>query len=167
MIRLHLLFAFFAALSIPAFAQGFGVCMEVVASSGGQGIQSNRHIAWTIGEPFVQTQYGASYAITQGFHQPDPCGANFVGTSELADWGISLFPNPTDGLALLRFSPEKNGVLLASAFDLLGRSLLEDLVLASPEGSAIDASSWPSGVYFLLLKDPISKTTAVFRLVRL
>ena len=155
------------AVNFSCAAQQFDVCMNVVASSGGQGIQSNRYIAWTVGEPFVQTLHGAGYALTQGFHQPDPCGMTFVGTSDLTDWGMSLFPNPTDGLLILRFSPEKKGVLIASAFDMLGRSVFENQTLASPEGSVIDASSWPPGVYFLLLQDPASKATTTLRIVRI
>ena len=141
--------------------------MDVVATSGGQGIQNNRYIAWTVGEPFVQTLHGSGYALTQGFHQPDPCGTTFVGTSDLSSWGISLFPNPTDGWSILRFSPEKQGHLVASAFDLLGRPMFESQILSSPEGSAIDASAWPPGIYFLLLQDSVSQASAVLRFVRL
>lgn len=165
--RFLLLFALSIFLHFSSAAQQFDVCMNVVASSGGQGIQGNRYIAWTIGEPFTQTLTGAGYAVTQGFHQPDPCGTSFVGTSDLADWGMSLFPNPTDGFAVLRFSPEKKGNLLATAFDLLGRPMIENQILASPEGSVIDASTWPPGVYFLVLQDPASQASAVLRLVRL
>lgn len=160
-----LLFLF--SLSLSCAAQPFDVCMNVISSSGGQGIQANRYIAWTVGEPFVQTLHGAGYALTQGFHQPDPCGMSFVGTSDLADWGMSVFPNPTDGWLTVRFSPEKKGLLLASVFDLLGRPLIELQSLLSPEGSLIDASSWPPGVYFLVLQDPASKATATMRIVRL
>lgn len=165
--RFLLLLAFFISFHFSAAAQQFDVCMNVVASSGGQGIQNNRYIAWTIGEPFVQTLQGAGYALTQGFHQPDPCGVSFVGTSDLADWGMSLFPNPTSGLSLLRFSPEKKGFLLANAFDLLGKSVLENQTLATPEGSVIDASAWPPGIYFLVLQDPNTQASATLRLIRL
>ncbi len=163
---LFLLFVFLSQ-SFSSVAQQFDVCMHVVASSGGQGVQSNRYIAWTVGEPFVQTLHGAGYALTQGFHQPDPCGMTFVGVSDLADWGMSLFPNPTDGLLTLRFSPEKKGFLLATAFDMLGRPIIENQVIANASGSIIDASSWPPGVYFLLLQDPASKATATLRVVRI
>jgi len=160
---LPLLFFF----SISCAAQQINICMDVVASSGGQGNQTNRYIAWTVGEPFVQTLHGAGYAFTQGFHQPDPCGKEFVGTSNLTDWGMSLFPNPTEGFATLRFSTEKKGHLLGSVFDMLGRPMLKNQTLASPEGSVIDASAWPPGVYFLLLQDPTSQATATLRMVRL
>jgi hypothetical protein len=161
------LLSLFVFLHFSSSAQQYDICMDVVASSGGQGIQANRYIAWTVGEPFVLTLHGAGYAITQGFHQPASCGMAFVGTSNLADWGMSLFPNPTDGLAMLRFSPEKKGYLLAAAFDLLGRPVFENQIMANPEGSLIDASAWPPGIYFLLLQDPTSQASAVLRLVRL
>ena len=160
-------FSFLFFISISCAAQQIDICMEVVSSSGGQGNQANRYIAWTVGEPFVQTLHGAGYDFTQGFHQPDPCGKEFVGTTNLADWGMSLFPNPTEGIVTLRFSPDKKGYLLGSVFDMLGRPLLANQMLATPEGSLIDASAWPPGVYFLLLQDPTSQATATLRIVRL
>ena len=45
--------------------------------------------------------------------------------------------------------------------------MIENQILASPEGSVIDASTWPPGVYFLVLQDPASQASAVLRLVRL
>ncbi|MBC7777795.1 MAG: T9SS type A sorting domain-containing protein [Phycisphaerae bacterium] len=161
------LFSILFLFSFSCAAQQFDACMEVVASSGGQGNQGNRYLAWTVGEPFVKTLHGAGYAFTQGFHQPDPCGLNFVSTANLADWGMSLFPNPTEGLLTLRFSPEKKGYLLGSAFDMLGRPMFENQTLASPEGSAIDATAWPPGVYFLLLQDPATQGSATLRIVRI
>ncbi len=167
MSRFLTILSLFFLLSFSCVAQQFDICMDVVASSGGQGNQLNRYIAWTVGEPFVQTLHGAGFAFTQGFHQPDPCGKEFVGTSDLADWGMSLFPNPTEGMITLRFSPEKKGHLVGSVFDMLGRSVLANQILAFPEGSFIDASAWPPGVYFLLLKDPASQSTATLRIVRI
>lgn len=160
---LSILFSF----AFSCAAQQYTECMHVVASGGGSGIQGNRYLAWTIGEPLVQTLHGAGYALTQGFHQPDPCGTVFVGTSDLADWGMALFPNPTDGFLTLRFSPEKQGYLLASAFDLLGRPVLDRQIMNTPEGSVIDASAWPPGVYFILVQEPGSKASATMRVVRI
>ena len=159
--------SFSLLLSFSCAAQQIDICMAVVATSGGQGNQTNRYITWTVGEPFVQTLHGAGYAFTQGFHQPDACGKQFVSTSDLADWGVSLFPNPTEGLLTLRFTPEKKGFLVGSAYDMLGRPMFEYQTLASPEGSPIDATAWPAGVYFLLLTDPSSQATASLRIVRL
>lgn len=163
----RLLSFLFLFLSFSCAAQQIHICMDVVASSGGQGNQTNRYLSWTVGEPFVKTLKGAGYAFTQGFHQPDPCGKSFVNTTDLADWGMSLFPNPTEGLLTLRYTPEKKGVLLGTAYDMLGRPMFENQTLASPEGSLIDATAWPAGVYFLWLTDPSSQASATLRIVRL
>lgn len=167
MIRLLTTLSILLSLSVSCLAQQLGVCMEVVASSGGKGIQSNRQLSWTVGEPFMTTMQGAGYAFTQGFHQPDPCGKESVGTFDLADWGLNLFPNPTEGWLTLQYAPDKNRPLIASVFDLLGRPMLIGQTLASAHGSAIDASAWPPGVYFLRLQDPGSKASATLRFVRL
>lgn len=148
-------------------AQQYDGCMEVVSSSGGQGIQTNLHLSWTLGEPFITTIQGAGYAFTQGFHQPDACGTEFVGTNNLSDWGLSLFPNPSSGWFTLQFSSEKNGPLLGSAYDLLGRTLFKDQALNDPGGSNIDATTWPPGLYIIVLRDPATKASSILRVVRL
>lgn len=159
--------AFLLLLHFSCLAQQFDICMEVVSASGGQGFQGNRYYAWTIGEPFVETLQSVGFVFTQGFHQPDACGQEFVGTHDLSDWGLSVYPNPTSGLITLRYSPEKQGQLVGTVFDLLGRPILDQQIMASPEGSFIDASSWQPGVYFLILRDPSSKASSILRLVRL
>jgi len=163
---LHTALLFFT-LSTAAYSQQFDVCMDVVASSGGQGNQANRYFSWTVGEPFIQTSQGAGFTFTQGFHQPDPCGKDFVSTTDLADWGMSLFPNPTAGLVTIRFSPEKKGYLVATVFDLLGRTVLDQQVLDTPEGSFLDATQWQPGVYFIRLQEPVSKASTILRVVRI
>ncbi|HAD14301.1 MAG TPA: hypothetical protein DCF33_17915 [Saprospirales bacterium] len=167
MTRLHItLFLFVFSFSCLR-AQQFDVCMEVVATGGGVGFQGNRYFAWTIGETFVPTMSNAGFLLTQGFHQPDPCGKSFVGSQDLSDWGLSLFPNPTEGYMTVRFNPGKNGVLHATVFNMLGSLIADQQILANPEGSLIDASSWQPGVYLLLLQDPISKASSTLRVVRI
>jgi hypothetical protein len=141
--------------------------MEVVSNGGGKGIQSNRLLTWTIGEPFVTTLNGAGYKVTQGFQQPKPCSNTFVSATDLADWGLQVFPNPTEGWLTVRYSTEKNGRLVANVFDLLGRPVVSNQVIASPEGSEIDATAWPAGVYVLHLLDPATKAFSTVRIVRL
>ena len=141
--------------------------MQVVATSGGQGTQSNRYLSWTVGEPVSNTLHGSGYAFTQGFQQPDACGRSVVGATELTDWGIDIFPNPSDAWFTVRYSPEKQGALKASVFDLLGRPLIQQQTLDSASGSMIDAGAWPHGIYMLLLQDPVSKSTATYRITRI
>ncbi|HLP94036.1 MAG TPA: T9SS type A sorting domain-containing protein [Saprospiraceae bacterium] len=167
MSRLHITLLLFL-FSVPLLrAQQFEVCMDVTSSGGGVGFQGNRYFAWTIGEPFMTTIANGGFLFTQGFHQPDPCGKSLVGVHDLADWGLSLFPNPTDGFMTLRFDPDKKGVLLASAYNLLGHLILDRQELSSPEGNLLDASSWPPGIYLLQLQDPVTKASATLRVVRI
>lgn len=167
MSRLHItLFLFlFSLLSLQA--QQYGVCMEVVASGGGTGFQGNRYFAWTIGESFASTITDNGFLFTQGFHQPDPCGKDFVGAYDLADWGVAVFPNPTEGPIMVRFDSGKKGVLHATVFNLLGSLVSAQQILANPEGSLIDASNWPPGVYLLQLQDPLTRASSTIRVVRI
>ena len=80
---------------------------------------------------------------------------------------MSMFPNPTAGLITIRFSPEKKGYLIATVFDLLGRTILDQQILDTPEGSFLDATPWQPGVYFIRLLEPVSKASTVLRVVRI
>jgi len=167
MSRLHItlfLLLFFLPL---ARSQQFDVCMEVVASGGTTGFQGNRYYAWTIGESFIATADNAGFLLTQGFHQPDPCGKSFVSNYDLADWGLALFPNPTEGVINLRYDPDKKGILHAMAFDLTGRLVMDRQILSNPEGSLLDTSGWLPGVYMLVLQDPTTLASTTLRVVRI
>lgn len=167
MSRFTLLFFAFLFLSLSVQAQQFDQCMQVVATTGGQGSQSNRSLSWTVGEPVVNTLHSTNYALTQGFQQPDACGKPTVGTNDLTDWGIDVFPNPSEGWFTVRYSLEKQGALKASVYDLLGRPLLQAQNLDTAPGSMIDANAWPPGIYMLLLQDPITKSFATYRITRI
>jgi hypothetical protein len=141
--------------------------MEVIASGGSIGFQGNRYFAWTIGESFIATTENAGFLLTQGFHQPDPCGKSFVSNYDLADWGLSLFPNPTEGMITLRYDPDHEGILHAMAYDLTGRMVMDLQVLSNPEGSLLDTSDWLPGVYMLVLLDPATRASTTLRVVRI
>lgn len=141
--------------------------MEVISNGGGKGIQGSHLLTWTIGEPFIATLNGSAYKLTQGFQQPKACSNTFVSAANLADWGLQIFPNPTEGWLTVRYSTEKNGHLTANVFDMLGRPIMSDQIIASPEGYEIDATAWPAGVYVLHLLDPVSKASSTVRIVRL
>jgi hypothetical protein len=65
--------------------------------------------------------------------------------------GVQVFPNPVrDRLFVRPLNPESGGVLRYQLFDTQGRRLRGG-ALVDP---AIDTSTLPAGVYWLLLEDP-------------
>ncbi len=65
-----------------------------------------------------------------------------------AQAGITVYPNPTDGLTTITL-PEDEPTVRVTVLDMTGRRVLE---LQSSNGTAIlDASQFPSGAYFIRL----------------
>lgn len=151
-------------------AQTYSLCNQVIASTGRSVVKQGNTWAYTVGEPVVSTfiDQSVNRVLTQGFHQPDLClYVSTNETSELADWDVLLYPNPTADLLNIQFSAEKGGVLNASVVDLLGHVLISDLHLDTPSGNVLDCSNWQPGIYLLRLQDPESRASATVRFIRL
>ena len=144
-----------------------GICNQVIASSGKAVTQGGRSYAYTIGEPFVFTLSANSYKITQGFHQPDLCLPVLTNDLDLAAWGLEIYPNPTAGMIHIRYDAQQKGQLSAEVFDLLGRSVVQDFPIDSPDDTQMDCTGWQPGVYLVRLKDPRTQTAATVRIIRL
>lgn len=152
----------------PGFSQGVGLCNQVLSAGGKVFVQQGNNWAWTVGEPVIFTLGPVSnYILTQGFHQPDLCQSVSTDETALSDWQIEVFPNPTTDQLHVRFSADKTGALRANVVDLLGRVMISDLPLDTPEDSVLDCSGWLPGVYLLLLQDTATKATTAVRFVRI
>lgn len=150
------------------FCQGVALCNQVLSSGGKVFIQQGNNWAWTVGEPVIFTLGPVSnFILTQGFHQPDLCQAVSTDETALADWQIEVFPNPTSDQLHVRFSADKTGSLRATVVDLLGRVVLSELPLDTPEASTLDCSGWLPGVYLLVLQDSDTRASTTVRFVRL
>ncbi len=162
----RLLFLSFFFLPFLCSSQNYGLCMQVLASTGGTGAQGNFHVSWTVGELVVNTVAASGYKVTQGFHQPDVCAPVSTWNIDLELLGIEVFPNPSSGIFNIRYSPSEKAALQVSAFDVLGHQVLQPRALQAPEGSILDASQWPAGVYLLQIQDIYSKGSATIRVLR-
>lgn len=156
------------AFSGPLFSQNISLCNQVLASGGKQTVQQGNTWAWTVGEPVIFTLGPiGNHLLTQGFHQPDLCLPVSTQESSLAEWSIEVFPNPATDRLFVRFSDVSTGDLHARVFDLMGRPVLSDAVLDTPEGTLLDCADWQAGVYFLQLVDARTSATATIRFIRL
>lgn len=156
----------FLLLPILGFGQAYGLCMQVIGSTGGSGKQGNYNVSWTVGEVTVNTIGNNAYKLTQGFHQPDVCQSVSTWNLDLEALGLEVFPNPATSWLNIRYTDNGNTSLYASAFDLLGRQVLHPQLLDVPEGTLIDVRNWPSGVYFLQIQDNLTHATATLRVLR-
>ncbi|MCH2022567.1 MAG: aryl-sulfate sulfotransferase [Saprospiraceae bacterium] len=74
----------------------------------------------------------------------NPCGLP-TGVNEIDDTGITLYPNPSTGVVTLDGVSEIN--LSIAVFDLYGRLISEYL-----NQSSFDLSAYPSGMYYVSIK---------------
>jgi len=152
---------------IVSTAQDATLFNQVVGTTGRFAVQQGRTFAYTIGEVVIPTLSSSNVVLTQGFHQPEQTRIVSVGDPDLTDWDILVFPNPVSEVLTVRYSPEKGSVLTATVVDLVGRVIITDQPLADPGGTLLDCRLWQPGVYFLILTDPVSRATAMTRVVRL
>lgn len=148
-------------------AQDARLFNQVVASTGNVAVQQGRTYAYTVGEVVIFTGSFDDFKFTQGFHQPEHTKIVSVDQPELADWNISIFPNPVTDRLTVRFAPEKGSPLRVTVTDLSGRIIVADQLLNEPDGSQLDCTAWQPGVYFLQIRDPQSRAAATARVVRL
>ena len=140
---------------------------QVIGSTGHSAVQQGSMYTYTLGEVSIATLSSTNRILTQGFHQPEHTQIVSIGTPELINWDIQLFPNPVSEMLTIRFSAEKGSALRATVVDLVGKVILHEQLLSEPNGSRIDCSAWHPGIYFLILKDPTSRAQATSRIIRL
>ncbi|MBK9338677.1 MAG: T9SS type A sorting domain-containing protein [Lewinellaceae bacterium] len=148
-------------------AQDATLFNQVVGSTGRFAVLQGRTYSYTVGEVVIPTEASSNRILTQGFHQPEQTRLVSVGDPELTAWDINVFPNPVSDLLTIRFSSEKGAALSATVVDAVGRVILTDHPVADPSGTALDCRSWQPGIYFLILTDPLSRASAMTRVIRL
>jgi hypothetical protein len=69
---------------------------QVIGSAGGYDVADNQigSLAWTIGEPIVETVFANDYVLTQGFHQPSGIIKLHKEIIYRGD-DITVYPNPS------------------------------------------------------------------------
>ena len=138
---------------------------QVIGSTGRFAVQNGRSYAYTVGEVVIPTVTSGNQVLTQGFHQPEHTRIVSVGNPDLTDWDIRVFPNPVSDLLTIQFSTAKGSSLGATVVDVVGKVVLTDQPVSA--GSLLDCRAWQPGVYFVILTDPITRASAMTRVIRL
>lgn len=165
----RLLILCFCAFLLPkiSFSQSTGLCMQVLASSGGNGQQGNFQVSWTVGEPVINTISNANRKLTQGFHQHDVCLPVSTWNLDVQALGIELFPNPTVDFLTIRHQAGAETNLFVSAYGVMGEQMLAPRALDVPDGTVLELFNWPPGLYFIKIEDAATEASATFRVVHL
>ena len=88
-----LIICLFSVFQLGFTQTGFITSPHVISTVGGNWIQNNFNLSFTVGEIAVVTYAEQSVILSQGFHQEN---YQVVNLSEfLSNYNISVFPNPT------------------------------------------------------------------------
>lgn len=126
------------------------VTPTVLASDGGYATSAQGSVAWTIGEPVVETYAASSNITTMGFHQPVVELATLINENE-KDSGILIYPNPVKDEVSINFAGLQEGKYLLELHDALGKLIYKGNadVSASSVHYSIKMSEVAAGAYFL------------------
>ena len=120
----------------------------VLAAGGGAAGNGKIQVAWTLGEPIIQT----AGMVTQGFHSAEIQVLSST-ASPAADCWVHTFPNPVSHALTLQFNGAKPGaVVQAVVRNALAQQLLATAIPAGAADYDLDCTVLPPGAYVLTLR---------------
>ena len=135
---------------------------QVVSSSGDSQSAAGVEVSWTLGEAVIETLFGGSSTLTQGFHQTR---LTVTAVTNLLYPGleIKVFPNPTQEFITIRFSEYIEDTRY-SIYDLRGK--LIDNKLINSADTEIDLKKYASGQYILRLTNKSQQAIQTFQVIK-
>lgn len=115
---------------------------ELVGSAGESFINATYSMDWSVGEVATSTYTAGNFTLSEGLHQ------NFItveAVDQVAEFGISVYPNPTSDFININSSEIENFDVLI--VDVNGRSIINQNVAGNQ--TQIDFSNFANGIYIL------------------
>lgn len=136
----------FLLLLLPTLCPTFGMAQSVVAGAGGEHLNGNTQITYTIGEPITATVSAGGYTLTQGFQQPWADIGTLIGEADSDLPGITVYPNPVrHTLHIALDTPTEDQHY--SLHDAAGRMVTEGRITGTR--TDLDMEPYSSGGYVL------------------
>jgi len=123
----------------------------VVASSGGFFSNASGMLSETVGElAAVTTLTSANNFLTQGFQQPSDFSTGII-TTESADFSLTVFPNPSEGLFNVVVHTAKDETLQLTVYDILGKKIFQsvNILYTGKNILQLDLTQRIAGIYLL------------------
>lgn len=109
-------------------AGGIAFCQTVtptvLASDGGYATSAQGSVAWTIGEPVVETYAGSSNITTMGFQQPVVDLTTLISEQD-KNSAILVYPNPVKDELSISFAGLREGTYQLELHDALGKLIYQ------------------------------------------
>ncbi len=137
---------------------------EVIASAGEHFLGTDMQISWTMGEVVIETYEAGNSILTQGFHQthlivtPDP-----VNVPNLADWNVSVYPNPTSEQLIINLTGN-NQELLAELYDMNGKLVINEPIYKDQQQKELDLSTLAQSYYLLKVHSKDHRILSTFKI---
>lgn len=132
----------------------------LLSNSGGYYSNTSASLSWSLGEIAIETIGNASTTLTQGFQQYFDI-TTVINALE-NNYEISVYPNPfTDYFFVKAVSSE---TFYISIIELSGKTLIEPVKCTGT--NRVDISSYPAGVYLLIISDSNNAKTQSFRIIK-
>lgn len=129
---------------------GQTVTPTVLASDGGYSSSAQGSIAWTIGEPVVDTYVNGGNVTTMGFHQPEMELVTMIDDEQNTP-GLLVYPNPVKEVLTINFAGMPMGNYSLQLNDALGKLIYQNAATITSETVrySIKLNEIAEGVYFL------------------
>jgi len=130
-------------------ATGQSAATNVLATGGGVAPGDKIQLAWTLGEPIIQT----AGTVTQGFHSSEIQALSNT-SSPVTGYLVQVFPNPVDQKITLKFKGEQpRTALRATIWNALSQRVIVTELAAQSADYTLDCTALVSGLYWLELRD--------------
>ena len=140
----------FVIILLPYLSNSQSIVNDVIGSAGMHSVGSTgTMLSWTIGEPIVTTQGGATYILTQGFHQPwDFNTSTSLPITQNPFVEINVYPNPVRDILSVSLNNNKERMYF-DLYDISGRLIRQEV--SSPNQDLVTFSiRWLSAGSYLL-----------------
>ncbi len=136
---------------------------SVLATSGLDVQKGGISISQTIGELAVSTFFSDTYALTQGFHQPNYTSSQVTVLPD-TPFSVSFWPNPAQEYVEIRI---KNGYIetwLIELIDIQGVRLYHKETVDPV--MRISLTSFSAGIYHIRVTEKVSGICKTYKLIR-
>ena len=138
------------------------IAQEVVATAGCTFNNQGGSISFTIGESVAQTVTQGDITLTQGFHQSN-ITVSMVNELKDLDFSITVFPNPTRDILILKLTKENVMGLQYILFDVNGKLLSKKNLEEKETNVPVEALA--PGLYLLKVKEG-NKELKTFKIIK-
>ena len=150
-----------------SFAQS--IAPQSVNSAGAKMTQSNGSLSFTVGELVVLQQYDANgNSLGGGFINSATVSTTILAVEEPNSeiLQVDVFPNPTSDIVQIRIKESKLEDLKISMTDISGKEIFHGKYRLMQQIIGINTVVYPSGTYFLILKDLQGIVLGTYKVVK-